>query len=133
MTGNAVFKIASWNETPYSEVQEGGKLTRASVTKSYTSDIQGEGVLEYLLTYFADGSAQFIGLERVTGQLGGRTGSFIFEHTGSFKNGNMNQKSIIVANSGTGELTGLSGESTLDAGHQQEYPFTFEYKFELEV
>lgn len=130
MKGNSEFKITSWNETPFSEVQEGGKLTRASITKSYAGEIEGEGVLEYLMTYFMDGSAEFYGLERVTGQIGNRSGSFIFQHTGSFKNGKMNQKSIVVAGSGTNELKGLRGENTLSAGHQQEYPFTFQYEFE---
>ena len=129
MNGKSEFKITSWNETPFSEVQDGGKLTRASVTKSYSGEIQGEGVLEYLMTYHADGSAEFHGLERVTGKIANRSGSFIFQHTGSFENGKMNQQSIVVAGSGTSELKGLRGETALNAGHQQEYPFTFNYEF----
>lgn len=130
MKGKAEFKIASWNETSFSEVQEGGKLTRASIAKSYTGEIEGEGVLEYLIMYHSDGSAGFYGLERVSGRIGNRTGSFIVQHSGNFENGTMKQKSIVVAGSGTGELKGLRGVSTLSAGHQQEYPFTFEYEFE---
>jgi hypothetical protein len=45
MKGQAEFKIANWNETPFSEVEEGGKLTRARVKKSYTGEIEGEGIL----------------------------------------------------------------------------------------
>lgn len=35
----ACFEIKGWDETPYSEVEEGGKLTRASISKSFTGDI----------------------------------------------------------------------------------------------
>lgn len=129
MKGQAEFRISSWNETPFSEVEEGGKLSRASVVKSYSGDIEGEGVLEYLMSYRADGSAEFYGLERVTGKIGDRAGSFIVQHSGNFENGTMNQTSLVVAGSGTGELDGLQGESRLSAGHQAAYPFTFEYEF----
>ncbi len=130
MKGQAEFKIEKWNETPFSEVEKGGKLTRASVVKSYTGEIAGEGILEYLMAYHSDGSADFYGIERVSGRIGNRSGSFIVQHSGKFEDGKMKQKSVIVAGSGTGELTGLRGESALNAGHQQEYPFTFDYEFE---
>ena len=130
MKGQAEFKIANWNETEFSEAGEGGKLTRASVVKSYTGEIEGEGILEYLMTYHSDGSADFYGLERVSGRIGNRSGSFILQHGGRLEGGEMKQKSVIVAGSGTGELAGLQGESTLSAGHQQAYRFTLDYEFE---
>ena len=48
------------------------KLTRVSVNKSYQGDITGEGKLEYLMMYRDDGSASFIGMERVVGSIVGR-------------------------------------------------------------
>lgn len=130
MKAQASFKILGWDEDPFSEVEESGKLTRVSVSKSYSGDIQGEGKLEYLMRYHENGSADFYGLERVTGEIDGRSGSFILEHTGTFKDGKMNQKSIVLNDSGTGDLVGLQGEIKLIAGHQQEYPFTFKYQIE---
>ena len=130
MEANSAFKILNWEEKPFSEIEVGGKLSRASVIKSYSGEIEGEGTLEYLMAYHPDGSAEFYGLERITCRLGNRSGSFVFQHSGSFDNGIMKQKSTVVSESGTGGLVGLTGHSEITAGHQQEYPFTLEYEFE---
>jgi hypothetical protein len=73
-SANARFAIKNWDEKSYGEGQDLPRLTRASVTKIFTGDIAGEGQVEYLMMYRSDGSATFVGLERVIGQLGGRTG-----------------------------------------------------------
>ena len=67
---NARFAIKAWNETAYSENEGQPKLTRASVTKTYSGDIEGEAQVEYLMMYRGDGSASFVGLERVVGRIG---------------------------------------------------------------
>ena len=46
-TANARFALKGWDEKPYSEGQDLPKLTRATVTKTYTGDIAGEGQIEY--------------------------------------------------------------------------------------
>src|SRR5438034_5956913 len=68
------FAIKSWDEKPYSEGKDLPKLTRASVTKTFTGDIEGEGQVEYLMMYRSDGSATFVGLERVVGLLAAKAG-----------------------------------------------------------
>jgi len=45
-SANARFAIKSWDEKPYSEGGELPKLTRASVVKTFTGDIEGEGQVE---------------------------------------------------------------------------------------
>src|SRR4051794_24154357 len=47
------YAIASWDETPFSEVEDAPKLSRASVTTTFHGDIEGAGTLEYLLMYGA--------------------------------------------------------------------------------
>lgn len=81
------FAIKSWDEKPYSEGQDLPKLTRAAVTKTFTGDIAGEGHVEYLMMYRSDGSATFVGLERVVGRVAGKAGSFVLQRTGVFENG----------------------------------------------
>jgi hypothetical protein len=61
----ATFDVKAWDEKPYNEMNGLPKLTRVSATKSYQGDITGEGKLEYLMMYRDDGSASFLGLERV--------------------------------------------------------------------
>lgn len=127
MRAKATFEIASWDEEPFSPVEAGDKLTRVSVVKSYSGEIDGEGRLEYLMRYHGDGSAEFYGLERIIGSVKGVSGSFILRHTGTFQGGEMTQTSTVLPGSGTEALAGLSGKIQHTAGHQQTYPFEFEY------
>ena len=68
-SANARFAITKWEEAPYSEGQGEPKLTRASVSKTYSGDIEGEGHVDYLMMYRSDGSAAFVGLERFAGRI----------------------------------------------------------------
>ena len=76
---NSRFTIKSWDEKPFSEGQDVPKLTRATVTKTFTGDIVGEGHVEYLMMYRSDGSATFVGLERVVGHVAGKAGGFVLQ------------------------------------------------------
>jgi hypothetical protein len=129
-TTNARFAIKSWDEKPYSEGADLPKLTRASVAKTFTGDIEGEGHVEYLMMYRSDGSATFVGLERVTGRMGGKAGSFVLQRTGAFEGGQARESYSVVAGSGTGELRGLRGEGTSAVGHGSEHPFALNYELD---
>ena len=122
------FQVKEWDEKPIEEVEGPPKLTRVSVSKVYRGDIEGEGSLEYLMVYREDGSANFVGLERVVGRVGGRAGSFVFQHTGSFAGGTAKATWFVVPGSGTGELRGLRGEGGFESAHAEHYPITFDYE-----
>jgi hypothetical protein len=127
-SASARFAITSWDEKPYSEGQGLTKLARASVAKTYTGDIAGEGHVEYLMMYRSDGTATFVGLERVVGRLAGRTGSFVLQRTGIFEGGQAKESYSVIPGSATGELDGLLGEGTSAVGHGMEHPFTLQYE-----
>ena len=78
----ATFKIISWEEEPFDEPEDGPKLTRAHIRKSFHGDLSGTGNLMYIMTYLDSGVASFTGFEKVVGGLGGRTGRFVLRHTG---------------------------------------------------
>ena len=124
---NARFAIKSWDEKPYSEGQDLPKLTRARVMKTFTGDIEGEGQVEYLMMYRSDGSAAFVGLERVVGRIGGKTGTFVLQRIGVFENGQAKETYSIVPGSATGELQGLRGDGSSAVGHGMEHPFSLDY------
>src|SRR3984893_18849337 len=73
----ASFQVTGWNEEPLDERNDAAKLTSARVTKSYSGEIDGDSVTEWLMAYTDDGAATFVGLERVTGLIAGRTGAFV--------------------------------------------------------
>ena len=127
---NARFAIKSWDEKPYSEGQDLPKLTRAAVTKTFTGDIAGEGHVEYLMLYRGDGSATFVGLERIVGQLAGKAGSVVLQRPGVFENGVATESYAVIPGSGTGELQSLRGVGTSAVGHGSEHPVTLSFELD---
>ena len=127
-TANARFVITSWDEKAYSEGPDLPRLTRASVHKTFTGDVEGEGQVEYLMMYRSDGSATFVGLERVTGRVGGKSGSFVLQRTGVFEGGQARETYSVVPGSATGQLGGLRGEGASAVGHGTEHGFTLDYE-----
>lgn len=126
-SANARFAIKGWEEQAYSEGPDQPRLTRARVTKTYSGDIEGEAQVDYLMMYRGDGSAAFVGLERVVGRLGGRNGSFVLQRAGVFEEGQAKESYFVVPGSATGELEGLLGEGRSAVGHGMEHPFTLSY------
>ncbi|MGH7604057.1 MAG: DUF3224 domain-containing protein [Gemmatimonadaceae bacterium] len=127
-TANARFAIKSWDEKPYNEGADQPKLTRASVVKTFTGDIDGEGHVEYLMMYRSDSSATFVGMERVVGRISGKAGSFVLQRTGVFEGGLAKESYSVIPGSGTGELRDLRGEGTSAVGHGNELPMTLNYE-----
>ncbi|HEX6588457.1 MAG TPA: DUF3224 domain-containing protein [Longimicrobiales bacterium] len=127
-TARARFAITAWDETPLHEEGDLPKMTRASVVKTLTGDIDGESKVEYLMTYRPDGSATFVGLERVTARIAGRSGSFVLQRTGAFEAGMAKEAYSVVPGSGTGDLAGITGEGRTAVGHGMEHPFELTYE-----
>ena len=129
-SANARFAINSWDEKPYSQDPDQPRLTRASVARTFTGDIEGQGQVEYLMMYRGDGSASFVGLERFVGQLAGKAGTFVLQRTGAFESGQAKESYSVIPGSGTGELRGLRGDGTSAVGHGTEHPFMLSYEFD---
>ena len=72
------------------------------------------------------GSAGYVAMERVTGSLHGRSGTFVFQHSGTMNRGTPQLTIAVVPDSGTGELTGLAGSMTIDIADGK-HSYAFEY------
>jgi hypothetical protein len=72
------------------------------------------------------GSAGYVAIERVGGTLAGRRGTFILQHTGTMARGAPSLTVTVVPDSGTDELTGLSGSMNIDVTGGQ-HSYTLEY------
>lgn len=121
------FKYTSWDENAYEELSEGRRLTRASVAQNLAGDIEGEGSAEWLMCYRPDKTATFVGLQRLTGRVGGREGSFVVESHGTFDGELARGRWTIVPGSGTDELTDITGAGTWQAPHGPEATFELDY------
>ncbi len=128
MRATGSFAVKSWDEKPYSEIEGQPKLVRADVVYSYQGDLEGEGKIEYLMCYSGNNIAYFIGYERVTGRLGGRSGSFVLQHNGTYEGGAVKDTLTIVPGSATGDLSGLQGSGV--GGGDGEAVFSLDYVFQ---
>jgi hypothetical protein len=73
------------------------------------------------------GSAGYVAMERVTGTLHGRTGSFVLQHNASMNRGAPQLSITVVPDSGTGQLTGLTGKFDIQIAADGKHSYTFEY------
>jgi len=121
------FKLASWDEKTYQKLDGDAKLTRTSVTQNFSGDLEGTGSWEALMCYAEDGTASYVGYERMVGQLGGRRGSFVLQTVGSYDGTEARSSWSVVPGSGTDELRGLRGEGTSVAPGGPDGSFTLDY------
>ena len=77
-----------------------------------------------------EGSAAYVGLERVTGSVHGRPGSFVLTHSAAMERGEGKSSLDVVPGSGTGELRGLRGEASISVEPGGGHSFTLDYDFE---
>jgi hypothetical protein len=108
------FAVASWDEDTYEELDD-GKLTRAVVTQTFAGDIEGDGSVQWLMAYRADGTAHFVGLQLVSGAFGDRKGSVVLETVGDFDGKVAKGAWTVVQGSGTGDLVGVTGTGGFEA------------------
>jgi hypothetical protein len=88
----------------------GVSLGRMALTKTLDGDLVGTGAGQMLTALTpVPGSAGYVAVERITGTLHGRRGSFVLQHSGSMAGGAQELSITVVPGSGTGELTGLTG------------------------
>ena len=105
----ATFEVTDWKEHEFDRHAGAGKLSKASVKKSYSGEIDGSSVTEWLMAYADDGSASFVGLERIDATIAGRTGTLVVQHVGTFEDGAATAKLTVVADSNSGDLADVSG------------------------
>ena len=121
------FEIDSWDEEAYDK-REGAKLARARVAKTFSGDVEGASTTDILLAYGAEeGSAAYVGFERVVGSIHGRSGSFVLHHSATSSPEGRSATWSVVPDTGTGDLLGLRGEAEISVGPDGSYSFFLDY------
>ena len=108
---------------------EGAGIGRMSIDKRFHGDLEATSHGEMLSAMTAvEGSAGYVAIERVSGTLHGRSGSFVLQHNATMTRGVPYLNIIVVPDSGSGELAGLSGTMTIviAAGGHHSYQFDYE-------
>ena len=113
------------------DFEKANDINRVTSDKTWHGDFEGVSHIEMITGSTAStGSMAYVAIERMTGKLNGRQGSFTFLHRATMMKGAASAGELsvtVVPNSGTGELTGLTGSLKIDIDAQGKHTWTFDY------
>jgi hypothetical protein len=113
---------------PPEDKTEGLTLGRMLIEKKFQGDLEAAGKGQTLTGMTeVKGSGAYVAIERVTGTLHGRTGSFILHHLGIMERGAPRLNVSVVPDSGTRDLAGIAGTMTIiiaEGKHSYELAYT---------
>jgi len=108
-----------FDENPY---------TRFSIDKQFHGDLEATSKGEMLAAGSpAKGAGGYVAVERVTGSLRGRIGTFVLQHNATMQHGQHQLNVIVVPDSGTGQLAGLSGAMQIIIAPDGKHSYAFSY------
>ena len=102
---------------------------RMTIDKQFLGDLAGTSRGQMLMSSSpsVNGSAGYVAIEKVTGTLHGRSGSFYLQHSATMTRGAGELTITVIPDSGTDELTGLQGRmNIIIAGGKHSYEFDYE-------
>jgi hypothetical protein len=123
-------EVDSYDPQPYDKPAVGPQLVEIHVRERFVGDIEGDGLVRFLQAIGEDGSASFVGIERVTGRIGDRHGSFLPQDAGTLEGSTVSGEWFVVPGSGTDDLAGLRGEGGFSASLGESASITLDYWFE---
>jgi Protein of unknown function (DUF3224) len=122
--------VKTYEPTAYEQPADGPALVRIHVVENFSGDIEGKGVAEFLQTARGEDEASFVGVERVSGKIGNKSGTFVLQDQGTLQGTTVSGTWFVVPGSGTGELQGLRGEGGFAAELGQGANIRLDYWFE---
>lgn len=114
---------------PASMQADAAVIGRRTLDKQFFGDLEASSCGEMLAVMTAaEGSMAYVALEKVSGSLLGKQGSFVLQHASQMVRGKPFQSIRVVPDSGTDELLGLEGEMRIDIQNGKHF-YVFEYQF----
>jgi hypothetical protein len=114
--------------TPQDDKAGDTMLGRMTLDKQYHGDLEATGKGQMLTAGTnVKGSGAYVAIERVTGTLKGRSGSFVLQHSGTMTQGVPHLTVTVVPDSGTGQLAGISGKMTINIAADGKHSYDFAY------
>ena len=125
---SGAFDVKVTPQKPDTQIARTANLGRLTIDKQFHGDLEASAKGEMLaIQTEVKGSAGYVALERVTGKLRGRTGSFVLQHNGTMTQNVPHLSITVVSDSGTGQLAGISGTMTIkivDGKHLYDFEYT---------
>ena len=125
MNASAPFTNDRYDEEGYAEA-DGVELSRVHISRTFTGDLEGRSTAELMIAR-SEGGGGYVGHDKISGTLAGRSGSFVFQHTGLMGPDGVTNTGAVVPGSGTGELKGITGEGTMLADEEGNHTLTLSY------
>ncbi len=123
---NGTFEV-TLTPQPMAEQGESAMLGRMSIDKEFHGDLEAISKGQMLsASTGVKGSAGYVAIERVSGTLHGRNGTFVLQHSGTMTRGAGQLTVTVVPDSGTGELAGLAGQMQIII-EGKKHSYIFEY------
>jgi hypothetical protein len=123
---SGTFEVRMSPQAP-DEGAEGVGIGRMLIDKRFEGDLEGTSRGQMLAAGTGvAGSAGYVAMEQVTGRLGGRSGTFVLQHSGTMSRGAARLTVSVVPDSGRDELEGLTG--TMDIVIEEgQHSYVFDY------
>lgn len=123
------FVIDEWKaEDPYDDHGD-THLAHVTLTKTFSGALVGTSEVHMIGAQNPEaGTGAYVAIERFHGDLEGRAGSFVLQHTATADAGSQSAKVTVVPGTGTNELAGLSGEFVITRHEDGSHTYTFDYE-----
>jgi hypothetical protein len=121
--------VQSSEARPYDQTASPA-LVEISMKETFTGDIEADSSVRALQVRRDDRSASMVSLQRVSGKLSGRQGTFVLQGLEIIEDGKIKATWFVVPGSGTGELSGLRGEGGFEGEFGKGSDATLDYWFE---
>ncbi|MFP2926098.1 DUF3224 domain-containing protein [Pyxidicoccus sp. 3LG] len=103
-------------------------MARLTLDKQFHGDVEATSQGQMLASPpGAEGSGGYVALERVSGKLHGREGTFVLQHSGTMDRGAQSLTITVVPGTGTGQLKGLAGSMNIIIDGEGRHAYAFEY------
>jgi hypothetical protein len=122
------FEVTSWSEEQVGGLEGAAKVTVAGIGQRFTGGIEAETKWDMVMTYRDDGTADFVGYQRLEGRIGDKEGTFVLQGLGEYDGAEARTRLVVVPGNSTGELSGLRGSGLAVAPMGSTGTFSLDYE-----
>ena len=136
MRATSGFTVDAYEPAPFdehAEVPKGFQLSRTRIAKTFSGDLAGTSVTQAVMAVTQEGSAGYVAIELIVGNLQGRQGAFLLQHSAMANRGAQSGSWTVVPDSGPAELAGLSGQGEVTIDAEGGHTFTLDYDLPVEI
>lgn len=120
------FEVTSWSEEQAGGLEDTVKVTTAAIGQRFRGAIEADTITDTVMTYHDDGTAEFVGYQRVVGRVGDKAGSFVLRGLGTYDGHEARTELEVIPGSARGDLSGLTGRGVAVAPHGSTGTFHFD-------